>query len=218
MEFLWRDIRYATRILIKNRGFSAIAILTLALGIGVNTAIFSVINSLLIRPLAFKESDRLVTFWNRAPGLNISQDWMSAGEYVDIKTNCDAFNDVAIFSGRALTLTGVEPPERVQCLRVSASFFPLLGIQPAHGRVFLPEDDEAGKPLVAILSNELWQRKFGADPALVGKTVVLNGLPITVVGILPPDFSLSKEMISTVGSIERADLMLSLPISKRIWW
>jgi predicted permease len=200
-------------MLIKNRGFSAIAILVLALGIGVNSAIFSVVNSLLLSPLPFKDSDRLVVLWNRAPGLNIVQDWLAPGEYVDIKENCAAFEDAAIFVSRSFNLTSVDPPERIHGMRVSSSFFSLLGVKPAEGRVFLREEDAPGRPSVVIISNELWRRRFGSDLGLVGKTVHLNGAPATVVGIMPKDFSLGKEMTATVGNIERIDIMLPLPIT-----
>lgn len=216
MSSLWHDARFAVRVLIKNRGFSAIAVLVLALGIGVNSTIFSVVNALLLSPLPFKESNRLVTLWNRAPGLNIAQDWLAPAEYLDIKQNCDGFEDVALFVSSSFNLTGVDPPERINGMRVSSSFFSLLGIKPAEGRVFLPEEDAPGKPLGVIISNELWRRRFGADPNMIGKAVNLNGVPASVVGILPEGFSLGKEMTATVRSIERTDILLPLPINAKM--
>ncbi|HKG22238.1 MAG TPA: ABC transporter permease [Blastocatellia bacterium] len=130
MQTLLQDVRYAIRLLVKKPGFTAVAVLTLALGIGANSSIFSVVNALLLRPLPFKDSDRLVMFWNRSPGLNVPQDWLSIAQYVDIKNQADGFEDVAIAVGGNFNLSNIDTPERVQGLRASSSLFPLLGIQP----------------------------------------------------------------------------------------
>jgi predicted permease len=213
MQTLLQDVRYAIRLLIKRPGFTAVAVLTLALGIGANSSIFSVVNAVLLRPLPFKDSDRLVMFWNRSPGLNIPQDWLSIAQYVDIKNQADGFEDVAIAVGGNFNLSDVDVPERVQGIRASSSLLRLLGVQPALGRAFLPEEDEPGKPLVAIISNELWQHRFGADPDVIGRSITLNGQLATVAGILPAGVSLNREVIPTVSGIDRADVILPFPLS-----
>lgn len=213
MQTLLQDLRYAARLLAKKPAFTAVAVITLALGIGVNSSIFSVVNTLLLRPLPFKDSHSLVAFWNHSPGLNVPQDWLSIAQYVDIKTEADSFDDVAIAVSSSFNLSSADTPERVEGLRVSSSLFRLLGIQPASGRAFLPEEDEPGKPLTVIISNELWQNRFGSDPDLLGKPITLSGQVATVIGVLPAGVNLNKEVIQTVSGIERADVILPLALS-----
>jgi putative ABC transport system permease protein len=210
MTTLWQDLRYGARMLVKKPGFSLIAVVTLALGIGATTAIFSVVDALLLRPIPFKDSDRLVTMWNHYPGLNIAQDWLSPGEYIDIKTQGESFEEVAISAGRSYNLTGGDTPQRIEGAMVSSSLFSLLKLTPAQGRVFLPEDDQEEKPVTVIVSHQLWAERFGSDPDLIGKPITLNGRTATVVGIMPASFSLSKEVMPTVAGIERADAILPL--------
>ncbi len=213
MQSLLQDLRYALRLLTKKPAFTAVAVITLALGIGVNSSIFSVVNALLLRPLPFKDSESIVAFWNHSPGLNVPQDWLSIAQYVDIKTEADSFDDVAIAVSSSFNLSSTETPERVEGLRVSSSLFRLLGVQTASGRALLPEDDEPGRPPTVIISNELWQNRFGSDPDLVGKPVTLNGQVATVIGVLPPGVNLNKEVIPTVSGVERADVILPLALS-----
>ena len=214
METLWWDLRYGIRMLFKNPGFTAVAILSLAIGIGASSAIFSVTNALLLRPLAYTDADRLVILWNRSPGLNIAQDWFSPGQYLDVKTQNQVFEQVAITIGASFNLTGQATPEHVDGARVSASLFPMLGAQAMFGRVLLPEEDEPGKPLTVILSHGFWQRRFGSDHEVLGKTLILNGNSFTIVGVMPADFSLNKEVMPAVNAIENADLLLPLPMSE----
>ena len=212
MDSLWQDIRYGSRMLLKHPGFSAIAILTLALGIGINSSIFSIVNALLLRPIQFKDSDRLVLFWNHYPGLDIPQDWLSTGEYFDLKTQTDLFEEMTIANGGSINLNDPDVPERIEGIRASSSFFSLLNIRPAQGRAFMPEEDEPGKSPTVVISSRLWQRRFGADPNFVGKTITLNGQVTTVVGILPDSLSLDKEILPTVAGIERVDIIRPLPL------
>jgi putative ABC transport system permease protein len=214
MDTLWNDLCYGARTLFKNPGFMAVAVLSLAIGIGANSAIFSVINALLLRPLPYKDADRLAILWSRSPGLNVPQDWFSPGQYLDIKTQNQVFDEVAISIGGSLNLTGQATPEHVDVARVSSSLFPLLGASSAYGRVFLPEEDEPGKPLAVILSNGFWQRHFGSDPEAIGKTLILNGNTFSIVGVMPAEFSLNKEIMPAVNGIENADLLLPLPMSE----
>jgi predicted permease len=214
METLWHDLCYGARTLFKNPGFMVVAVLSLAIGIGANSAIFSVINSLLLRPLPYKDADRLAILWSRSPGLNVPQDWFSPGQYLDIKTQNQVFDEVSISIGGSMNLTGQATPEHVDVARVSSSLFPLLGANSEHGRVFLPEEDEPGKPLTVILSNGFWQRHFGSDPEAIGKTLTLNGNNFNIVGIMSAEFSLNKEVMPAVNGIQSADLLLPLPMSE----
>ena len=216
MQTLLQDLGYGWRMLRRNPRFSAVAILSLAIGIGANSAIFSVTNALLLRPLSYKDADRLVILWNRSPGLNVAQDWLSPGEYLDIKTQNHVFDQVAATIDNSFNLTGQWSPERVEGARVSSSLFPLLGVQTIMGRVFTSEDDEPGRPPVAILSNGFWQRHFAANQDIVGKTLTLNGNSVTIIGVMPPDFALNKEVMPTVNSIRNADLLLPLPMSDKL--
>jgi len=214
METLWKDISYGFRALFKNRGFTAVAVLSLAMGIGANSAIFSVINALLLRPLPFQDADRLVILWQRSPGLNVAQDWFSPGQYLDVKTENQVFEQVAVTIGASFNLTGQGGPEHVDGARVSSSLFPLLGVKAMLGRVLLPEEDAPGKATTVILSHGFWQRRFGGDPAVIGKKLILSGNSFEIVGVTPPGFSLTKEVMLTVNAIEKADLFLPLPMAE----
>ncbi len=212
METLWQDLSYGVRTLLKNRGFTAVAVLSLAIGIGANSAIFSVINALLLRPLSYQDADRLAILWQRSPGLNVAQDWFSPGQYVDVKTQNQVFEQVAVTIGASFNLTGQGGPEHVDGARVSSSLFPLLGAKAILGRVLLPQEDEPGKATTVILSYGFWQRRFGGDTGVIGKTLILSGNSFEIVGVMEPGFSLTKEVMLTVNAIERADLFLPLPM------
>src|ERR1044071_4447745 len=160
MTTLLQDVRYALRMLAKKRGFTAVAVITLALGIGANTAIFSVVNGLLLRPLPYADSERLAIIWTHSPGANVVQDWPSPGQFSAIKANNSVFEALALAQGRNVILTGQDTPNRIGAVSASSAVFPLLGVQAALGRVFLPEEDAPGKPLTVILSDGLWQRRF----------------------------------------------------------
>lgn len=216
METLWQDLNYGFRTLLRNRRFTVVAVLSLAIGIGANTAIFSVTNALLLRPLGYKDADRLVILWNRSPGLNVAQDWLSPGEYLDIKSQSHVFEQVAATIDGSFNLTGQGTPERVEGARVSSSLFSLLGAQVMLGRVFAIEDDEPGKAPIALLSYGFWQRHFAGDHGVVGKTLTLNGNSVAIVGVLAPDFALNREVMPTVNSIKNAELLLPLPMSEKL--
>jgi predicted permease len=214
MQTLWQDLRSGARMLFKHPGFAAVAVLSLAIGIGANSASFSVTNALLLRPLPYKDADRLAILWSRSPGLNVPQDWFSPGQYLDVKTQNHVFEHVAVTIGGSFNLTGQGGPEHVDGARVSSSLFPLLGAQSMLGRVFSSEEDEPGKPPTVILSRGFWERRFGADQQVIGKTLVLNGNNFTIVGVMEPGFSLNKEVMPTVNAIQRADVLLPLPMSE----
>ncbi|MBZ5620713.1 MAG: ABC transporter permease [Acidobacteriia bacterium] len=221
MHRLLQDLRYALRMLRKSPGLSAVIVLSLAIGIGANSAIFSVVNALLLRPLPYPDPDRLAILWLRSPGINIPQDWPSPGQYIDLQTENHSFEEMSISQGRSGTLVGRDQPERIEALRTSSSLFHLLGARPMYGRLLLPEDDKPGQAAVAILSYGCWKRVFGSDPGIVGKSVTLNGLgpgtgtdknQFTVAGILQPEFLLNDEIMPTVGSIRRMEIFLPLPL------
>src|SRR4029079_6909371 len=160
----WRnDFRHGVRMLAKSPAFAAIAILSLAIGIGANSAIFSVANALILRPLPYSNADRIAILWQRSPGLNVPQDWLSIGQYVDIKRGTTALEQVAAAIGASFNVTGDGKPERVDGMRVSSSFFPLFGARATMGRVFTADDDAPGKAPSAILTHGYWQRPFGGD-------------------------------------------------------
>ena len=187
METLFQDLRYAIRMLGKRRGFTAIAIITLALGIGANTATFNVINAVLLRPLPFREPDRLVTIKHSYPKLGITA-VISAPGFIDYRSQSDLFENSAVSTSWNTNLTGQGEPERIQGRLVSADFFSTLGFVATHGRVFLEEEDRPGKNHVVVLSHGLWQRRFGADPAILDQQLMLNGESYTVVGVMPAEF------------------------------
>ncbi len=211
MSTLVRDLRYALRAFAKSPGFTAAAILSLAIGIGANTAIFSITSALLLRPLPYKEADRLVILWNSSPGLGITQDWFSTAQYFDIKNNHHGL-DVALAYGGSYNLTGDGEPERVGVIRISNNLLPLLGAQPMRGKLFTPEDDRVGGANVVILTYGMWVRRYGSAPNMVGRTITINSHPYEVVGIMPKSFSLPREVLPTLDGAEQADLLIPMPL------
>ncbi len=181
---LGQDIRYGLRILAKNPGFTAIAVIALALGIGANSAIFSVVNAILLKPLPYKDPDRLVMIWEEATHLGFPKDTPPPANFVDWRQQSTVFEGMAATSYRSFNLTGVGEPERLDGRRVSTDLFDLLGVKPMAGRTFVPEEDKPGTKVV-LLNESLWRRRFGADPGMIGRALNLNGEPYTVVGVLP---------------------------------
>jgi putative ABC transport system permease protein len=188
MNSLWQDMRYGFRMLWKKPGFTIVAILALALGIGANTAIFSVIYTVLLSPLPYNNPDRLVWIWETNPGSGIKKEPASLPNFNDWRTQSQSFDDMAAFVGSSMALTSDGEPERIPAAFVSANFFSVLGTQPVLGRNFTAEENTLGKHRVVILSHSLWQRRFGANPAIIGQTITLSGNPNTVIGVLPDGF------------------------------
>jgi putative ABC transport system permease protein len=188
IETLWQDLRYAIRMLRHDAPFTVVAVLTLALGIGANTAIFSIVNAVLLQPLPFHNAGELVMFYNTSGGESKSP--LSPIAFLNLKRNNSVFTDIAALSnkGWAANLTGRGEAERLQGFQVSANLFSLLGVAPRQGRAFLEDEDRPGGNHVVILSHALWQRRFGGDPQLFGQTITLNGDSYTVVGVMPEDF------------------------------
>jgi putative ABC transport system permease protein len=188
MDIFVKELRYGFRSLWKRPGFSVIAIVTLALGIGANTAIFSLVNAVLLRPLPFTDPDRLVMIWEDAAFAGFPRNTPSAADYADVKNQNHVFTDVAALDFRTFNLTGDGEPQKIETRGVTANFFPLLGVQPAAGRWFANDEDKPGANAVVILSNALWQQRYGGQSNVVGKQLLLNGRPYTVVGVMPPSF------------------------------
>jgi len=188
MQNLWQDLKFALRMLRKNPGFTAVAILTLALGIGANTAIFSVINTVLLQPLPFKEPGRIINLVQYDLKTKASGALMSYTKYTQIQEQSKTLESMAGFYPLTLSLVTDREPEAVNGARASIDFFRVLGISPAHGRSFLPEEEQDGGPDVAVISDGFWHSHFAGDPAALGKALVLDGKSATIVGILPGSF------------------------------
>jgi predicted permease len=188
MQTLWQDLRYGARMLLKNPGFSLIAILTLALGIGANTAIFSLVNRVLLFRLPYQDAGSLVMVWGSNPQQGADIDLVSPADLVDWRAQNAVFDDLAATNDATYNLTGMGEPESLIGYRLAANFFQVAGVQPALGRAFTQEEDRAGAPGVVILSHRLWQRRFGSDPNAIGRSVTLNGAPYTIIGVMPAGF------------------------------
>jgi putative ABC transport system permease protein len=188
MESIFHDLRYAVRSFAKKPGFTVVAVLTLALGIGANTAVFSVVNAVLVRPLPYKDPDRIALIKESLPKLGWNDLSCAAAEFLDYQDGNATFSEIAGFTDLSLNLTGQGEPLRVQAARVSASLFPLLGVAPLRGRFFSESEDRVGGNGVAIIGYGLWQSYFGADHEIIGKVVKLDDRPFEVVGVMPPRF------------------------------
>jgi len=213
MQTLWRDIRYGFHMLVRTPGFTVVAVLTLALGVGANSAIFSVVNSLLLNPLPYRDSDRLAIIWSHSPGANVDKDWPSPGQFEAIKANSTVFEDIAIVHGRSLNVGGLSNPTRAGAVAASSNLLPLLGAKPLMGRLFLPEEDTPDKPHTVILSNVFWRREFGGNENVLQNNLLLNGEKYEIVGVMPAEFSLGYEVVPTVSSVQEPDLFLPLPMN-----
>jgi len=187
MRTLLQDIRFSIRMLLKNPGFAAIAILTLALGIGANTALFSVVNGVLLNPLPYPHSEQLVTVYGKTPGFARAP--ISYLNFLDWQRATRTFSSMALYRNEPYNLTGTAEAELVGGSMISADFFPTLGVEPILGRNFRADDDRAGAAPVVMLGGGLWKRKFGSSPDVIGKSIDLNGASYTIVGVLPPSFN-----------------------------
>jgi predicted permease len=193
MGALLQDLRYGVRMLTKSPGFTVIAVIALALGIGANTAIFSVVNAILLRSLPYKDPEQLVLINHNYPKLNLKAS-VSAPGYVHYRDTAQSFSHVAAITGWNVNLTGDGEPERLQGMSVTSNLFAMLGAEAAHGRVLLPQENQVGSNRVVVLSDALWHRRFGGDPGIVGKTITLNGESYAVVGVMPRGFQFGREL------------------------
>ena len=183
MTDLRQDLRYGVRTLRKNPGFATVSVLTLAIGIGANTAIFSFVNGVLLKPLPYGEPERIVQVLEKPPGGG--RNGISTLNYLDWQKNNTVFEYMAAQTGGSVTLTGVSEPVQLRGSRVSPHYFDIFGIQATLGRTFAADEDQLGKARVAILSHALWVSQFGADPSVIGHSITLDGIPHTVIGVLP---------------------------------
>jgi putative ABC transport system permease protein len=196
LETLWQDLRFGARMLLKQPGFSLIALLTLALGIGANTAIFSVFNAVLLRPLPFKDPERLVMVWQvNTAAAGGDRTPFPVGTLLDMRKQSKSFDEFAAFMPSNLTYTGGETPEQVRTALVTANFFTALGVEPQLGRTFLPQEEHAGAEMVVVLSDGFWRSRFAADPQVVGRAINFSGRSFTVVGVMPPALNFPEKEV-----------------------
>jgi len=193
MDTLIKDLRFALRSLVKRPGFTIIVVLTLALGIGVNAAVFSVINAVLLRPLPYRDSDRVVTLWQNNLKAGVTRDDVSPANFIDWSEQSKSFETIAGIEPFGFALMGEGEPERFSAWLVTKGFFEAAGTNPVRGRTFTAEDYQPGKEPVVIIGFNLWHRRFGGDESLIGRKLTLNGQPRTVVGIMPADFQLPPD-------------------------
>ena len=196
-----QDIRFGFRILLKRPSFSLIVVLTLALGIGANTTIFSAIDAVLINPLPYKDPERLVVIWetNKHLGPEMwDRNEVAMGNFLDWRSRNQVFDQLGALFDTSMNLTGVGEPQRIKSYVVTTNFFQVLGVQPMLGRSFLPEEEKPGAPFTVVLSHDLWQRQFGSDPNIINKSLTLNGHQVAVVGVMPPAFELQFPISTNV--------------------
>src|SRR5687767_4176544 len=206
MDTFFRDLRYAVRLLIKSPGFTAVAVLSIALGIGANTTVFSVINAVLLKSLPYKDPESLMLVWGHTKGETSRRkhNQVSATDVADIRSQSTSFEDVATYSGWYPIMSGDSEPERIPAIQVGDGFFKIMKGQPLLGRVFNEEEQEDGKDFVIVLSYGLWQRRFGGDPNVVGKSISLNGRAYNIVGVMGADFHpLPKSLVAPEGQFYR---------------
>lgn len=189
MSILMQDLRYAVRMLFKNRSFTIVALIVLTLGIGANSAIFSFVNAILLRSLPYGEPDRLVRIYSVSPGKEVRTFTSSYPDFLDWKNDNQVFEEMGAWARGSVTLTGTDNPERFDTALITPGFFSVLGVTPERGRVFTPEEDHAGSNQVVVLSNGVWQRRFGSDPNIIGKPFQLEDVTYTIVGVMPADFN-----------------------------
>jgi predicted permease len=203
MGTLWQDLRYGLRSLLKRPGFTAVAVVTLAVGVGANTALFSVVNAVLLRPLAYRDADRLVV------ALHGGNDPVSPADFAEWRGQKKVFEQMSAAEFWTPSLTGRDRPEQLWAVRASDNLFAMLGVEPALGRAFQPGDDQPGAAPVVVLSRRLWLRRFGGDPAVVGQTLTLDGRAHTVVGVMPEGFEFPLFWAT------KAEMWAPLPLAER---
>ena len=213
LESIWADLGYAARNLRKSRGFTITCLLTLALGIGANTAVFSTINTILFHPLPYRDPGRLVLISESLPLQGSNDVGVSAQEYLDYRSQNDVFSETAAFETADFNLTGTGEPRRINAARISASALPLLGVTPELGRNFSPEEDRYGSDHVVLLSHALWQSQYGSAPDIVGKTIHLDETAYTVIGVMPASF---RFPLDAAPSSERASLWLPMAFAPNL--
>ena len=217
MQSVKQDLRYAFRMLARTPVVTILIVLSLAIGIGANSAIFSVIHALLLRPLPYPEPERLAAVWLHSPGIGIFRDWPAPGQYSDLQRDNHSFEAMSLSFLRNFTLTGRDQPELIDGMRTTSGLFGLLGAHAMLGRLLLPEDDTPGKAPVAVISHGLWQRSFGSDPQIVGRSITVDGEPFTVAGVLSADFMLNSEVMPAEVPADKMDIFMPLQGDAAFW-
>ena len=210
---MYQDLQYAWRMLRRNSLLTVVIVASLAIGIGANAALFGVVDALLIRPLPYPHPERLAAVWLHSPALGIFRDWPSPGEYIDVQKDNHSFDEMALAQSRIFVLTGREQPERLFGMRTQSSLLKMLGAKPLLGRLLLPEEDQPGKPDVVVLTERVWKRLFNADSRIVGKTILLNGNPFAVAGVLQNNFVLTAEVMPSEFPMDKIDVFVPLPLA-----
>ena len=188
MGSIWLDVRYAFRMLVKSPGLTAVLVITLALGIGASTTIFSVVNSVVLRPLPYAQPDQLVRVYTEfTGGLGLKKFWVSPPEFEDLRNGCKATcESVGAWANGTASLAGGDRPIRIEAAYTTHELLPLLGVKPQLGRWFDKSEDQPGDPTVIVLGYDVWKRAFGGDPTIIGRTIRLDAMPVTVIGVMPP--------------------------------
>jgi predicted permease len=212
MNTWMQDFLYAWRMLRKNVLSTLVIVASLAIGIGANSAIFSVVDALLLRPLPYPQADRLAAVWLHSPAIGIFRDWPSPGQFINLQNENHSFEEMALAQSRPITLTGGAQAELVDGMKMQSGLLKMFGAKILLGRLLLPEEDQPGKPPVVILSDRLWKRRFSSDPRIVGKSILLDGKPFTVVGVLQRGFLMNAEVMPSEGPMEKVDVFLPLPL------
>lgn len=220
MRIFWQDVRFAMRSMVKSYLFTAVAVVTLALGIGANTALFSVASGVLLRSLPFAEPERIVFVWIKNPRRQMDVDKLPApaADFLDWRAQNRSFDKMSAFYSSSFTLTGAAAPERIEGVQATADFFDVLGAKAARGRTFIVGEDRPGNDHVVILSDGFWKRHFGADPSAVGKTLMLNGAPHEIIGVMPEEFNFPQgpSMPPYLGFPLRPELWTPLSFSDEV--
>ena len=199
LETLVQDLRYAIRMLRRSPGFTVVAVLTLALGVGANTAVFSVVNTVLLRPLPYPESERLVQMWSTNPNANRWGTWVAYPRFVDWRRQSTSFEEMAAVRTWVINLSGGDHPEALFSVVTSSRLFNVLRVQPMLGRTFLQEEDQPGHDRVIVLSYSLWQRRFSSDGAVIGRAIDIDRHSYTVIGVMPRDFRFPPNLPAAYG-------------------
>src|SRR5215510_9928758 len=206
MQSFVQDLRYAVRMLANKPGFALVAVLTMALGIGANTAIFSVVNGVLLRPLPYARPDKLVRIYTEFPTMDLRKFWMSPPEFGDIRNEAQSWENIGAWTTGGSNVTTTSEPIRVTTATVTASLIDALGVQPARGRSFSPDEDAKGGPRVALISDGLWRRAFGTRDDILDSQIQVDSQPVTVIGVMPADF------VFPPGSNKPAELITSFQL------
>ncbi len=211
MEALLQDVRYGLRMLVKKPTFTIVAVLTLALGVGANTAIFSIVNAVLLRSLPFRDPDRLVRIYFNNPGVGLRNVRFSVPEFDDLRTQTDVFEDVSVIVFGPTNLTGAKQPEHLEMMEVSPNYFSMLGATPELGRLFGHQDFALGFAPVVVISDALWRRSYGADPGVLGRSLRLDNDLYTIVGVLSPGFRNPGPRLDAMAANLRRDFANDYP-------